>query len=293
MFHFKLLFTASLVCTSTQCVGATQRRLRHSSKSNKNSSSSNSDNQGDYQQDFIPALTATLLPLNKDYKNLVGDIIVDYDEMQQLEISYEIITGGAKKCEDCVLAIYNGKTCNDLGTAFDTDGSYTSDKDGAAVGTSKLDVALTKTQIECKFFVVFGAVKESKDVTCEKEFEKYEKCIDDAEENFDDCVDGLDDAKDNVDDLKKEVQDCKKDHEDCDKIEKEFKDAKKAYEDDFKTCTENKKDDEEDCDELKEDLDDCKAKQLLQADSAARGEIVGCGQLVQIGNDLSSCAPTV
>jgi hypothetical protein len=97
-----------------------------------------------------------------------------------------------------MIAIYNGKSCDKLGSSFDDDGSYDSNKNGKAVGSFKLDSAYDLDDLECKYIVIFddGSKKEKKD----------------SKKDDDDD----DDADDDDDKKKKKKKDSKKDDDDDD-----------------------------------------------------------------------------
>jgi hypothetical protein len=234
---------------------------------------------------------AAIVPTEKDYKDLEGSVTVDYDSKNQLEIDFDIIDG-PERCDNCVLAIFNGKSCSDLGRALDDDGRYSTNNKGRAAGMSRVDRAFDKTDLECQYIVLFGDNDNSRDDdVCEKEYEEYKDCRDEKRDDFDDCRDDKkDDFKKDLDKKLKDIKDCKDDKsDDCAKKLKDYKDAEKKFKDNKDKCDKEKREDERKCDKLKDEFEECEERKIMRQSSYSRQDIVGCGQLIPAGQPQSYC----
>ena len=115
-------------------------------------------------------LEATIKPLDKDgdYEDLSGWVSVEYNNDDKLVIDYSI-KEGPKRCKDCVLAIYSGKSCDKLWDPYyDTDDNpwtvdekavYKTNKKRRAAGFFKTDNDKSYSENECKFIVLFDEDK--------------------------------------------------------------------------------------------------------------------------------------
>jgi len=119
---------------------------------------------GKTKEDKKP-LEANIKPLDKDgdYEDLEGWVSVEFSDSDKLVIDYSI-KEGPKRCKDCVLAIYTGKSCSKLYDPFyDTyenpwkkDKSvYITNKKRRAAGFYKIDNGYGYSKNECKFVVLF------------------------------------------------------------------------------------------------------------------------------------------
>ncbi len=282
MFYSKLALVISLILASTYHADAKQKRLNHSI-------SSTSHNKRTLQNMDTPLMT-TIVPLDKDYKDLEGAVTVDYDSRNQLVLDFDI-KDGPERCDDCVLAIFNGKSCSDLGKAIDDDGRYSTNNKGGAAGMSRVDRAFDKIDLECQFVVLFGDTDNSRNDVCEKEYDDYKDCRDEKRDDFDDCRDDKEDELKRIVDKKlKDLKDCKDEKsDDCAKKLKEYKDVGKKYKDVKDKCDKQKKEDERKCDKLKDEFEECEERKIMHQSSYSRGDIVGCGQLIPAGRPQSYC----
>ncbi len=238
----------------------------------------------------LTPLMATIVTLERDYKDLEGSVTVDYYSRNQLELDFDI-TDGPERCNDCVIVIFNGKSCIDLGKAIDEDGKYSTNNRGRAEGMSRVDRAFDKTDLACQFVVLFGDTDNSRDDVCEKEYEDYQDCRDEKRDDFDDCRDDKEDElKKFVDEKLKDLKDCKDDKsDDCVKKLKEYKDVERKFKHVKDKCDKEKKEDERKCDKLMDEFEECEERKIMRQSSYLREDIVGCGQLIPAGRPQSYC----
>ncbi len=113
-------------------------------------------------------LEAEIKPLDDDedadYVDLSGWVTIEYNDNDRLVIDYSI-KEGPKRCKDCVLAIYDGKSCKKLDDKhYDTEEDpwtvdkkalYISNKKRRAAGFFKIRNGYSYKKNECKFVVLF------------------------------------------------------------------------------------------------------------------------------------------
>lgn len=101
------------------------------------------------------SLKADFKSLDDEYDDLDGKVTIkEHKKHDALVLEYDI-KDGAEDCDDCLLAIYDGNSCSNLGSSFDSDGRYDSDFDGEASGSFRLDYSYELEDLECKLIIIF------------------------------------------------------------------------------------------------------------------------------------------
>lgn len=193
MFPSKLIFltVATFISISLHHVDAEEKhykRLRSVSQTRSLSKGKGSKKKED-------RLRAQIEAIGKDYKDIDGKISIrehkDLDD--RLVLAYDF-TDGPEDCEDCMLSIFDGDACDDLGDSYDDDGRYDSDYYGEASGAFKLDSAYELEDLECKFIVIYDGEDDDDDDDDKKKSKK--KDDDEDDDDFDDDYDDDDDFDD-------------------------------------------------------------------------------------------------
>jgi len=98
-----------------------------------------------------------------DYPDMEGWVTVEYNDNDKLVIDYSI-KEGPKRCRECVLAIYSGKSCSKLDKSYhdmeinpwskDEKALYITNKNRRAAGHFKTENGYSYKKNECKFIVL-------------------------------------------------------------------------------------------------------------------------------------------
>jgi hypothetical protein len=152
------------------------RDLRYSSKKSKKKSPKKK-----YNTPRIKSLEADIKNIGNKYDDIDGWVHVDYAD-RKLVINY-YIEKGPKECDECKLAIYDGKKCMSTGDPYHdrTDNPwkvskgaiFLSNKKGHAAGFFTLNNGYNLWKNRCKLVVLFD--KNKKKIGCGKLIPKDKK----------------------------------------------------------------------------------------------------------------------
>jgi len=246
MFYSKLILITTLISIASNSIDAKEKLRGHYTEPRDLKKSKK-------EKDDKDSLKADFKSLDDDYDDLDGKVTIkEHKKHDSLVLEYDI-TDGAEDCDNCLLAIYNGNSCSNLGSSFDSDGRYDSDYDGEASGSFRLDYSYELKDLECKFIVIFDDGDKKK---------KNSK---------------NDDDDDDEDDDKKKKSKKEDDDEDDDKKKKSRKDDDE---------------DEDDSKGKKRRLaprSPNPRRSLGKGKGASKRKKIGCGQLAPEGKSKNYC----
>jgi hypothetical protein len=150
------------------------RKLWSKKKSWKKSKKSHKKKSHKYNTPKIDYLEAEIKDTGDKYDDINGWVHVDYDD-KKLVINYHI-EKGPKECDECKLAIYDGKKCKKIGDPHHDKNNdpwkvskgaiFLSNKKGRAAGFFKLSNGYNLWRNRCKLVVLFD--KNDKKIGCGK-----------------------------------------------------------------------------------------------------------------------------